>query len=211
LRQQSQDTRRLAAKLQAVEPDAFGILQCYDVVKTTDSSKNMISFEIVFEVPAASAGQPLSLRGQLASSIGPTLTERMKLARQLAAAVSHINNYEFVHKNIRPENLIGFNLIGFQQVRTVNDQTYSRGDDAWDRDLYRHPDRQGQNPQEKYNISHNMYSLGVCLLEIGVWSPFVEHTADGTVPGAVLGPRLQGFAEEEAKSGERSSCCACKA
>ncbi|KAF7192780.1 hypothetical protein HII31_05879 [Pseudocercospora fuligena] len=53
--------------------------------------------------------------------------------------------------------------------------SYFRGDPDWDKNLYRHPDRQGLNPEERYTMQHDIYSLGVCLLEIGLWNSFVRY------------------------------------
>ncbi|KAK0734620.1 hypothetical protein B0T26DRAFT_670890 [Lasiosphaeria miniovina] len=38
-----------------------------------------------------------------------------------------------------------------------------------DRDVYRHPERVGAPPKAYYNPMHDVYSLGVVLLEIGLW------------------------------------------
>lgn len=50
------------------------------------------------------------------------------------------------------------------------------GDAAPDKNLYRHPSRQGINPELNYTMQHDVYSLGVCLLEIGLWKTFVIYT-----------------------------------
>ncbi|KAK6442156.1 hypothetical protein LTR95_001597 [Oleoguttula sp. CCFEE 5521] len=186
----SKDIRGLALKLKVVEPSSFGILKCRGVVKTfTANRARLASLELVFE--PASSGQPCSLRSRLLSSpLAYSLTDRVQLAKQLAASVSYMHTLQFVHKNIRPENLIGFensdvaklmafHLIGFEQIRSANGHTFMRGDDAWEKNLYRHPERQGPFPEETYSIDHDIYSLGVCLLEIGLWSSFVTYNADG--------------------------------
>ena len=41
------------------------------------------------------------------------------------------------------------------------------------RDIYRHPERQGQ-PQETFKKIHDIYALGVVLLEIGLWEPAIK-------------------------------------
>lgn len=41
-----------------------------------------------------------------------------------------------------------------------------------DRDVYRHPERQGQ-PQKMFNKIHDIYALGVVLLEVGLWEPAI--------------------------------------
>ena len=52
------------------------------------------------------------------------------------------------------------------------------GDISWERNVYRHPSRQGFDPVEKYRMPHDIYSLGVCLLEIGLWESFVEYSTE---------------------------------
>lgn len=47
------------------------------------------------------------------------------------------------------------------------------GDSVWNKDLYRHLQRQGLSPENEYVMQHDIYSLGVCLLEIGLWESFV--------------------------------------
>jgi hypothetical protein len=49
---------------------------------------------------------------------------------------------------------------------------------SWLKDIYRHRHRQGLQPQERYNIGHDIYSLGVCLLEIGLWEPLTITKRD---------------------------------
>jgi hypothetical protein len=49
------------------------------------------------------------------------------------------------------------------------------GDALWHENLYRHPTRQGVAPEDMYTMLHDVYSLGVCLLEIGLWSSFVQY------------------------------------
>jgi hypothetical protein len=48
----------------------------------------------------------------------------------------------------------------------------------------RHPTRQGSLPEMHYQMQHDIYSLGVVLLEIGLWSsfslPLVSHNSSST-------------------------------
>ncbi|KAF2842805.1 hypothetical protein M501DRAFT_925468, partial [Patellaria atrata CBS 101060] len=41
------------------------------------------------------------------------------------------------------------------------------------KNFYRHPKRQGISPQDRYEPKHDVYSLGVCLLEFGLWESFI--------------------------------------
>ncbi|KAF2964684.1 hypothetical protein GQX73_g8879 [Xylaria multiplex] len=114
----------------------------------------------------------------------------------------YIHTCGFVHKNIRPENILVFPsgndlflgqsfLIGFTEFRNENFQTNLHGDAAWHRNLYRHPQRQGALVLERYVMQHDIYSLGVCLLEIGLWRTFVwyptHNDAATPVPSMALG------------------------
>lgn len=64
-------------------------------------------------------------------------------------------------------------VLGFEYSRP--DPFFSAGQADFEptRDIYRHPDRQGQ-PKETFKKIHDIYALGVVLLEIGLWEPAVK-------------------------------------
>lgn len=194
-----EDVRTLARKLSCADPFTFGILQCQGVIRAvSEGSRRISSFDFVFRIPGEFTDEPTSLRILIASHLDHTLTERFKLAKQLAKSISYIHTLGFVHKNVRPETVLRFDnkgsglgsfvLIGFEKVRMADGRTLRQGDSAWEKNLYRHPYRQGLKPEEVYTMQHDIYSLGVCLLEIGLWGSFVKYQDDGTVP--VLGEAL---------------------
>ncbi|KAK3678204.1 hypothetical protein LTR78_002300 [Recurvomyces mirabilis] len=138
---------------------------------------------------------PCTLRQLLQAPAAHSLSDRISLAKRLATSINYVHTLDFVHKNVRPENFLNFldspqsdlgscYLIGFEQIRSADGKTYLRGDDAWEKNIYRHPERQGPYPQEAHNMQHDIYSLGICLLEVGLWSSFVLHGEDGQVQGA---------------------------
>ncbi|KAH6866344.1 hypothetical protein BKA58DRAFT_403237 [Alternaria rosae] len=110
---------------------------------------------------------------------------RFRLAQQLARSLSYVHMYEFVHKGIRPETVLNFDssktklahsfLFGFEKFRADAGRTSKFSDSAWERDLHRHPQRQGLAPGEAYKMQHDIYSLGVCLLEIRMWRTLVTY------------------------------------
>lgn len=87
-----------------------------------------------------------------------------------------------VHKNIRPDTIVIFQdktiglgipfLLGFEKIRAVNAFTNLIDDAKWQKNLYRHPNRQGLRYEESYKMQHDIYSFGICLLEIGLWDSF---------------------------------------
>ena len=134
---------------------------------------------------------------------GRPLNHRLVLAHQISEAVLSVRTAHLVHKNIRPENLLIFRrepenltalstsggspipsaadsdalglpfLTDWSMLRKETALSSRRGEADWLRDIYRHPQRQGLQPEERYNMGHDIYSLGVCLLEIGLWDPFI--------------------------------------
>jgi hypothetical protein len=181
------NVRDLVRKLQADDPYTFGLLKCKGFVAETVAAglTEHLSLALVFREPPVSYN-PRSLRDVLLNT--PTFTSttrRLELARDLARSVGYVHTFGFVHKNIRPESVLIFDcdggkgtaafLVGFENFRRDEGWTQRRGDDAPDKNLYRHSSRQGFNPRDDYEMRHDIYSLGVCLLEIGLWGSFVEY------------------------------------
>ncbi|KAF2499005.1 hypothetical protein BU16DRAFT_571221 [Lophium mytilinum] len=165
------DVESLAGILQQIDPSTFGLLSCRGLVRHRESATKAVNgVELLYGTPQNSA-VPASLRGLLLDrSFGASLNSLMRIAKQLIRSVSFVHTSGFVHKNIRPENILVFpsrdSLLGMNQPL---------GDPAWYRNLYRHPERQGTNVMNRYVMQHDIYSLGVCLLEIGLWQSFVHY------------------------------------
>lgn len=207
-----------AFSLRRADPLTSGLLSCKGILNAdqndasaaaeTTSLSNSTGLAFIFRLPDTHPN-PESLRSRLLG--GPdrahdSLSERLALARRMAAAVSYVHLYGFVHKNIRPETILLLHrsppgqgggglagetaaLVGFDVLRDAEGSTSRVGDDDWEKNLYRHPQRQGVALQFDYEMRHDIYSLGVCLLEVGLWASFVDYygTGDGR-PG--LGPGL---------------------
>lgn len=61
-------------------------------------------------------------------------------------------------------------VLGFEHSRPEIDFSGGSADVCLDRDIYRHPHRQGI-PQRPFIKLHDIYALGVILLEIGEFNP----------------------------------------
>ena len=115
----------------------------------------------------------------------PTLSHRVALCKQLARAVSDVHSIKLVHKNIRPRNILvvgqyheirstqSIFLTDWTLVREVGQASFWIGEDDWQRAIYQHPSRQGLRAESEYTIKHDVYSLGVCMLEILLWKPLI--------------------------------------
>lgn len=183
------DVRNLARKFADMDPLIVHLLACEGLVEGNGDHGQQPRFQFVFKfLPGFS--QPQSLRTALMTPCSTySLSERIDLAVSLARSLIFLHESHFVHKNIRPETIVLLaddnstkdrlgkpSPIGFEELRSEDSYTSLGGDDVAERNLYRHPHRQGLVAQESYNVCHDIYSLGVCLLEIGLWTSFVCHS-----------------------------------
>jgi serine/threonine protein kinase len=141
------------------------------------------------------------------------LENRFEFARKIACAVMYTHVMGYVHKSIRTSNIIVLDkdssqlssaarfpkhlgepfLCGFETARHDKAISDQHGDAHWRFNIYRHPRRQGIHPQDRYTMNHDVYSLGVVLLELGLWKPllltglskFQGTTADDIAAGVI--------------------------
>lgn len=64
-------------------------------------------------------------------------------------------------------------LVGFSYARRGTARSTGSGRADWRNEIYRHPERQGAelgiDPEPYYKAYHDVYGLGVVLLELGLW------------------------------------------
>ncbi|KJZ70210.1 hypothetical protein HIM_10396 [Hirsutella minnesotensis 3608] len=112
----------------------------------------------------------------------PPLGERFRLAQTLAESLLQIHNCGWLHKGLRPENIVFFAhnssianpyLLGWEYARSAREGQVTEAVNAWveDAKLYRHPDwfKEPEASTSKYRIEFDQYQLGCVLLEIGRW------------------------------------------
>jgi serine/threonine protein kinase len=190
---------------------AMGILQCRGFYPQPSS----LRCELVFPLPQGMEN-PRTLRDLLTSpenaqGVRHSLTCRIQLAIRLATAVLYVHAAKLVHKNIRPENILLLEpqgddptlrfphalgtsfLIGFDVVRKEDEASSRTGDEDWEKNIYRHPERQGMHPESDFNMLHDIYSLGVVLLEIALWRSFVLPKADNNGMNLIPNPHACKF------------------
>jgi serine/threonine protein kinase len=152
------------------------------------------TFGFVFDVPTDRFHIPSTL-GELlmvkSRAQRLALDSRAKLALMLSLALFQFHTVGWVHKSLRSSNVLFFPekgadlssvhydepwLVGFEYSR--EDPGFSENPRELDisKDIYRHPEQWGQ-PTRRFDKSHDIYSLGVVLLEIGLWRP-ASHLED---------------------------------
>jgi len=165
---------------------AFKVLRCLGYYH--EPRKH--AFALIFEPPTAiyedhGSTNPMSLEQMITQTQEggpqrPALDERLKLAHSLTATVSEIHRADWQHKNISSSRVLFFipqpqavsesvpspYLIGFNHSRHDDNGAFGAKPDT-DELHYRHPDY--SHPQSKHQPKHDYFSLGIVLLEIGLW------------------------------------------
>jgi hypothetical protein len=186
------DIRTLARKLSHADPITFGLLNCKGAVEHVRAQEHQDAFTLIFKIPRVFS-EPRSLRSWLLEGdTAHSLSDRFRIATQLAKSVGYVHTFGFIHKNVLPETVLIFkdpestigsvSLVGFGNFRDADGGTLRSGDSLWERNIYRHPRRQGQKPKDDYIMQHDIYSLGVCLLELGLWESFIVYGGNSVVP-----------------------------
>ena len=177
-----------------------GILKCLGY-------REKPNLELVFELPAGSS-KLQTLQHLIATDVdsgyagGRPLDYRYRLGQQISEAVLSVHTSNRVHKNIRPDTILMIQaqdnqgqdyhdldfgvpyLTDWTMLRKIDTPSSMVGENDWQRDMYRHPRRHGLQPEMRYNMGHDIYSLGVCLLEIGLWEPLISRYHDPVLPCA---------------------------
>tara|TARA_R110002003_G_scaffold290_4_gene18562 strand:- start:11031 stop:11540 length:510 start_codon:yes stop_codon:yes gene_type:complete len=78
-------------------------------------------------------------------------------------------------------------LTNFEYSRSTTGNTNWTYDDNAEKNLYRHPDRQ-RPPSISFNNLHDLWALGVVLLEIGLWETAASIQHDGVLKRALSIP-----------------------
>ncbi|KAJ5763125.1 hypothetical protein N7533_001806 [Penicillium manginii] len=185
------DIREFASGLSDADPAMFGMLNCFGVIPKPNHTQPT-SFSFVFTAPKDSS-EGTSLRSRLISNrLDHSLSDRFRIAQELVRSVFYVHVHGFVHKNIRPETILLLSngqadfgsvfLVGFDSFRRADGDTVRLGDSFLEKNLYRHPQRLGSVPEDRYIMQHDIYSLGVCLLELGLWDTFVTYNDESNIP-----------------------------
>lgn len=181
-----QRVEALARLLHQPKEQAFRIPSCVGWQFLPD----VRSVAFVFDVQPPPQGEPVSLLRLISNTDArPGLGDKFRLAVGLARCISQIHMVQWVHESFRSENILFF------PIKTTSGQDEIQYDEPWvlgfafsrpetffsngpadffpARDIYRHPERQGR-PEQRFTKMHDIYALGVVLLEIGLWEPAIK-------------------------------------
>lgn len=144
-------------------------------------------YAFLFRYPERALEQsPVSLHEILSSERHEVSLEgRFGIAKRVATSLWTLHTDSWVHKSFRSQSIVFFleqggittcrdpYLVNFEYSRPANQNTTWTWDQDEDKNLYRHPERQG-SPTRSFDKTHDVYALGVVLLEIGLWQTAFE-------------------------------------
>lgn len=123
------------------------------------------------------------------SSNMPSLEDRYRLAFNLASSLLHLHAKGLTHRNINSNNILFFTEDGLSNSQESkswklgvirnpfitsfdqsDDDSHTLHEEPFISSIYRHP-RVERGQRTAYRSAHDIYSLGLILLEIGLWVP----------------------------------------
>ncbi|CAD6585368.1 MAG: hypothetical protein ASARMPREDX12_001977 [Alectoria sarmentosa] len=110
-----------------------------------------------------------------------SLPDRFHMAQTITKTLAAFHSAKWVHKSIRSQSIIIFSkledeketmvkspyLANFEYSRHEKGETVRAPIDDLEISLYCHPDR--NPPKQDFSRIHDIYALGIVLLEIGLW------------------------------------------
>ncbi|ERF73124.1 hypothetical protein EPUS_09122 [Endocarpon pusillum Z07020] len=162
------------------------------------------SFNLIHSLPfPPSPATATTLKSLVAAQSGSrrmpplhSLDQRYRVALHLSTAVLFLHGSDYLHKNISSESvLMLFNdqndsslkfpyalgkpyLVNFELIRSFALGSHPMEPSSdWKARIYIHPARQDPRPRS-FIKSYDIYSLGVVLLELGLWRPLERFDAE---------------------------------
>ena len=202
-----------------IKPTGFRVLRCIgyfvdpDFIGESSGLTARGRVGLVFEKPndAYQEAKPISLLQLLEGSqhidswdVEPPLTVRIELALKISNALSCLHSVGWLHKGLRSRDILFFQdkdshaldlskpyIMGFSFSRPAARQDMTERPPFNPKDvLYRHPYVSGDSPQKSFQKVYDIYSLGVALIEIALWSS-IESLVEFGTDGSILGKNVR--------------------
>ncbi|KAF7553668.1 hypothetical protein G7Z17_g3473 [Cylindrodendrum hubeiense] len=168
------------------KPADFKVLHCRGYFHDLPGCR----FGVIYDLP--NNEQPVTLRQVMKGMARPSLQCLFSLAHVLVKSVHHFHRAEWMHKNVSSSNIVFFDsalgesansdkvvdalptpyLVGFNHSRPMDLGTFTTGGADIDK-MYMHP-KYRVLPQPRFRFGYEYFSVGLLLLEIGLWEPITR-------------------------------------
>ncbi|KAJ3710393.1 hypothetical protein C8R42DRAFT_691043 [Lentinula raphanica] len=188
-------TKKIAEVFHSSDLPSMHLLSCLGIAErcsTRPPRQSIAEHHLVYQIPRPDVeigdrdwySSVPTLTTAFNDEVCMSLEDHFRIATEITMAVMEIHAAGWVHKNIRSDNVLLFYdknkkaaiggtaqigtayLVGFGGARP---QTYGSARLAevdWVKRRYHHPERK-RTTVERFDIRHDMYSLGVVLIELG--------------------------------------------
>ena len=172
---------KLASLLASSGDNDLGTLPFKGLLHQPELSRHAFVFHFPSDTLTSEAVSLHSVIATQAPGNAWPLESRFAVAQSLARSIAKLHIDGWIHKSIRSHSVVFFKnrtdgkllvnspyLVDFEYSRPESGSTIRLQVSDYERDLYRHPDLKDVDPSSS-SMVHDIYSLGVVLLEIALW------------------------------------------
>lgn len=192
---QLQQLKKMTTQLCHPKRTSFHILPGLGYIHERSAKSFSLVFELDMSFDSSQAKGGVSfatLSDYMSKQKRVPLGSRIQLAFTLAEAIENFHKVGWVHKLFKSSNVVFFYqkpesgnvnvprvdihrpwLFGFEYSRPEDAETALKTDYSVENNVYMHPERWGR-PLAKFSKAHDVYSLGIVMMEIAYWKSTKE-------------------------------------
>ncbi|ERF74537.1 hypothetical protein EPUS_08948 [Endocarpon pusillum Z07020] len=185
--------KALALRLAWANPKTMGMLRSDGFYDDTHYHRFILQFPYPDGMKNPRTLQNLLTDTEHPKDLVHSLTDRVNLAKKVTSGLLFVHAAGFLHKKVNPTSIVVFErkdekypdhlgepfLVGYDSIRKVDHASARLKVEDWKENIYLHPVRHRLQPGDEFTALHDIYSLGVVLLEIACWSSFADRKGIG--------------------------------